>query len=118
MNDNNKRIAKNTLFLYIRMGILMFVGLYTSRVVLHALGVEDYGVYNVVGSFVMAFAFIQTPIISSIQRFLNFELGLANGRVDVIMNLSFLVHAVLVFVLLLLLNSLDYGILIAKWFCL
>ena len=46
-SQNNKRIAKNTIFLYIRMLILMFVSLYTSRVVLSALGVEDYGIYNV-----------------------------------------------------------------------
>ena len=47
--DNNKRIAKNTLLLYIRMLFMMIVSLYTSRVILDALGVEDFGIYNVVG---------------------------------------------------------------------
>lgn len=49
---NNKRIAKNTLVLYVRMLFLMFISLYTSRVILQALGVEDFGIYNVVGGFV------------------------------------------------------------------
>ena len=50
-NDNNKRIAKNTAFLYIRMLFVLFVSLYTSRVVLNTLGIEDFGVYNVVAGF-------------------------------------------------------------------
>lgn len=73
--SNNKRIAKNTIFLYIRMLILMLVSLYTSRVVLAALGVEDYGIYNVVGGIVVLFTFINNAMITSTQRYLNFELG-------------------------------------------
>ena len=56
--DNNKRIAKNTLVLYIRMLITLAVGLYTSRVILNTLGVEDYGVYNIVGGVVAMFGFL------------------------------------------------------------
>ena len=52
ISNNNKRIAKNTLLLYFRMLLTMVVSLYTSRVVLGALGVEDYGIYNVVGGVV------------------------------------------------------------------
>lgn len=73
--SNSKRIAKNTIFLYIRMLILMLVSLYTSRVVLAALGVEDYGIYNVVGGIVVLFTFINNAMITSTQRFLNYELG-------------------------------------------
>lgn len=58
MSDNNKRIAKNTAFLYIRMLFVLFVSLYTSRVVLNTLGVEDFGVYNVVAGFVTLFGFL------------------------------------------------------------
>ena len=54
-SDNNKRIAKNTLLLYIRMFFMMGISLYTSRVVLNTLGVEDYGIYNVVGGLVSMF---------------------------------------------------------------
>ena len=57
-SDNNKRIAKNTLLLYFRMLFMMAVSLFTSRVVLNTLGVEDYGIYNVVGGIVAMFGFI------------------------------------------------------------
>lgn len=72
---NNKRIAKNTLLLYFRMLFLMLISLYTSRVILDALGVEDYGIYNVVGGFVSMFALISAALTSASSRFLNFELG-------------------------------------------
>ena len=72
---NNKRIAKNAMALYIRMIVTMLVGLYTSRVILHALGVEDYGIYNVVGGFVSMFSLISGSLNGSVSRFLTFELG-------------------------------------------
>lgn len=72
---NNKRIAKNAAALYFRMIITMVVGLYTSRIILQALGVEDYGIYNVVGGFVSMFSLISASISGSISRFLTFELG-------------------------------------------
>ena len=75
---NNKRIAKNTLLLYVRMLILMLVSLYTSRVVLNALGVEDYGIYNVVGGFVAMFSIISGSLSAAISRFITFELGTGN----------------------------------------
>lgn len=73
--ENNKRIAKNTLMLYIRMLLIMVVNLYTSRVILQALGVEDFGLYNVVGGVVVLFTFINNAMVTSTQRFLNFEIG-------------------------------------------
>lgn len=76
MNDNsanNRRIAKNTIFLYFRMIFVLFVSLYTSRVVLNTLGVEDFGVYNVVAGFVSMFSFLNATLSSSMQRFYNFE---------------------------------------------
>lgn len=72
---NTKRLAKNTLFLYGRMLIGMLVSLYTSRVILEALGVVDYGIYNVVGGFVAMFAIISTALSNATVRFLTFELG-------------------------------------------
>lgn len=74
-NNNNKRIAKNTILLYVRMFITMLVGLFTSRVVLDVLGVEDFGIYNVVGGFVSMFAIVRAGLVSSTQRFLTFDLG-------------------------------------------
>lgn len=74
-SDNNKRIAKNTLFLYLRMFLMMAISLFTSRVVLSTLGVSDYGIYNVVGGVVAMFGLLSGSITNSITRFLTFELG-------------------------------------------
>lgn len=76
--QNNKRIVKNTMMLYVRMLLLMFVNLYTSRVVLNSLGVEDYGIYNVVGGFVAMFAILSGSLSASISRFITFEIGRNN----------------------------------------
>lgn len=75
---NNKRIAKNTLMLYIRMLLIMGVNLYTSRIILQALGVDDFGLYNIVGGVVVLFTFINNAMVASTQRFLNYELGRNN----------------------------------------
>lgn len=72
---NNRRIAKNTLFLYFRMLLLMIISLYTSRVILRELGVEDYGIYNVVGGVLALFTFINGSLYSATSRFLTYELG-------------------------------------------
>ena len=78
-SENNKRIAKNTLLLYFRMLLLMVVSLYTSRVVLNALGVEDFGIYNVVGGVVAMFSVISGSLSAAISRFITFELGRGDG---------------------------------------
>lgn len=75
---NNKRIAKNTLLLYCRMLFLMAVSLYTSRVVLNALGVEDFGIYNVVGGIVAMFTVLSGSLSAAISRFITYELGKEN----------------------------------------
>lgn len=78
MSDNtasNKRIAKNTLFLSVRMVVVLIISLFTTRIVLQALGVVDYGVYNVVCGFVAMFSFLNTSMSNGIQRFFNFEYG-------------------------------------------
>ncbi len=74
-SSNNKRIAKNTFMLYIRMFVMMLVSLYTSRIVLDALGENDYGIYNVIGGVVVLFSFLNSALLQATQRFLNFELG-------------------------------------------
>lgn len=79
-NYNNKRIAKNTFLLYFRMLFTMMVSLYTSRVVLATLGVEDFGIYNVVGGVVTMFAIISTSLSSAISRFITIELGKGDLR--------------------------------------
>lgn len=73
--SNNKRIMKNTILLYGRMIFMMAISLYTSRVVLSVLGVEDFGIYNVVGGIVIVLSFLNTSMAGATQRFLNVELG-------------------------------------------
>lgn len=77
-SENNKRIAKNTLLLYFRMLFTMTVSLFTSRVILNTLGVEDYGIYNVVGGIVTMFSVLSGSLSASISRFITFELGTRN----------------------------------------
>lgn len=76
--SENKRIAKNTLYLYFRMILVMAVSLFTSRVILNALGVDDYGVYNVVGGVVSLFSIISSSLSTAVSRFMTFELGTGN----------------------------------------
>lgn len=71
-SDNNKRIAKNTLLLYVRMLFTMAVSLFTSRVILNTLGVEDYGINNVVGGIVTIFSVLSGSLSASISRFITF----------------------------------------------
>lgn len=77
-SSNNQQMAKNTIFLYLRMFILLAVQLYTSRVVLEVLGVEDYGIYSVVGGVVAMFSFLNSAMTSSSQRYITYELGKGN----------------------------------------
>ena len=94
--SNTKRIAKNSVMLYFRMFILMVVTLYTSRVVLNALGVEDYGIFNVVGGIIVMLAFVNSAMTSATQRFLAFELGKKNKqRVKTVFNTSVIIHFVI-----------------------
>ena len=77
-SNNNKRIAKNTLLLYFRMFVMMAVSLFTSRVILQTLGVEDFGIYNVVGGIVAMMGMFNGAMSSSIQRYLSYEIGKEN----------------------------------------
>lgn len=72
---SSSRLMKNTFLLYFRMVLMMCINLYTSRIVLHTLGVEDYGIFNVVGGVIVMFSFISDGMMASTQRFLTFELG-------------------------------------------
>ena len=77
-SDNNKRIAKNTALLYFRMLFLMFIGLFTSRINLQALGIDNFGIYNVVGGVVAMFSILTGSLGVAISRDITFELGKGN----------------------------------------
>lgn len=100
--EGNIRIAKNSVFLAIRLVIIMMVSLYISRAVLHTLGVEDFGIYNVTAGFVSMFAFLNSSMTNAIQRFYNFELGKDRGMVTSVFNAAFLIQTALAAVVVLL----------------
>lgn len=101
--STSKRLAKNTAYMYIRMAILTVITLYTSRVVLQQLGVDDFGIYGVVGSVVAMFSSLRGLFATSTQRFVNFSMG--EGKYDkvcTIFNMSVLIHIIISSVLILL----------------
>ena len=106
--DAQKRIMKNTIMLYIRMIVLMAVSLFTSRVILQTLGVDDFGVFNIVGGVVISLSFISNTLISSTQRFMSYELGLGEkGNVYKVFSMSINIHAIFILVVLFLLESIG-----------
>lgn len=78
MESNSTRIAKNTIFLYLRSFFVLLISLYTSRVILEILGVEDFGIYNVVGGIIGLLSFLNSSMASTYQRYFNFEMGRKN----------------------------------------
>lgn len=110
-SDNNKRIAKNTLLLYLRMLFMMGISLYTSRVILNTLGVEDYGIYNVVGGIVAMFGFINGSMSAATQRYITFSLGKGNKeQLQKVFSTTLQIHAIIAAILILL------GEFVGLWF--
>lgn len=106
--ENTKRIAKNTLMLYVRMLFSMLVSLYTSRVVLNTLGVEDFGIYNVVGGFVGMFSIVSASLSSSVSRFITFELGRGDlEKLKKVFSTSLSIQIVLCLVIFVLLETIG-----------
>lgn len=104
--SDNKRLAKNTVLLYGRTLLVMAITLFTSRVILESLGIEDYGTYNVIGGFVAMFSMVGGTLITATQRFINVELGKKeDGNVNKIFNTAIGIHTILVIVLLLLFET-------------
>lgn len=98
---NNKRVAKNTLLLYMRMLFLMAISLYTSRIVLANLGVTDYGIYNAVGGFVAMFHVISGAMSTATQRFLSFHIGTqSQEKVSKVFSTAMTIHALLALLIL------------------
>lgn len=103
---DNKRIVKNTILLYFRSIAIMAIGLYTSRIVLQALGVDDYGLYGAIGSIVSMFAIINGVLSVGTSRFLTFELGRGDKeKLKQTFGAAFLMHCVLAIILLILLET-------------
>lgn len=112
---NNMRIAKNTMLLYVRTLLIMAVTLYTSRVVLEALGVEDYGIYNVVGGVIAMFAFIKSSMTSATQRYITFALG--KGDIEeqkLVFSTSLQIHIIISLLIILLGETIGLWFLLEK----
>lgn len=106
--SSNKQIAKNTLFLYLRMIVSIAVNLYTVRILWDVLGVDNYGIYNVVGGIVMMFAFLNTAMVASSQRFISYELGRGDMvRLQKTFSISILVHVFLAVLILILAETIG-----------
>lgn len=100
---NHNLILKNTILLYLRMFFVMGVSLYTSRLVLNILGVEDYGIYNIVGGVVALFVFLNNAMTTATQRFLSFYLGKElKENLEKIFSASMFAHLTIVVVVVLL----------------
>lgn len=111
MESNNKRIARNAVTLYVRMFISMAIGFYTSRVVLQALGVSDFGVYNLVGGIVVMMGMINGTLNSATTRFLTYGLGLKDeARLKTTFSTAFLTHAALSLIFLILAETIGLWI--------
>jgi len=112
--SNQKRIAKNTFVLYVRMVVVMLITLYTSRIVLKALGVDDFGLYGVIGGVVGLFAFLKTSMGKATQRFLNVEMVADDGDLKTVFRTSMTIHFLIAFVILVLAETIGLWFLNAK----
>lgn len=107
-STSNKRIAKNSLFLFIRTLFIMAISLYTSRIVLNVLGVEDYGIYNVVAGIVAMLTFLNSAMIQASQRYMNFAQGSGDLNLQInVFSTSILIHITIAVVVLIVLESIG-----------
>lgn len=104
---NNKQIARNTVVLYIRMIIVLLIGLYSSRVILNALGVVDYGIYNAVGGLVVMFSYIDSALSQATTRFYSYELPHSVERVNSIFNTSIVIQIVFAIIIIVIAETLG-----------
>lgn len=113
--SNNKRVAKNTIFLYFRMILLLSVSLYTSRVVLSTLGFEDFGIYNVVAGIVTMFSFINLALANSTSRYITYALGKGNiSNSRSVFTSCFITHVIIALVIVILSETIGLWFLLNK----
>ena len=104
---NNKRIAKNTLLLYVRMLFGMLVSLYTSRVILNTLGVEDYGIYNLVAGLVSLFAFMNSSLSGAASRFIAYSLGDGKNESKSVFSTILTIHSIVAVAIVIICESIG-----------
>lgn len=110
-NSRNKLMLKNTLFMYMRMLIMMLIALYTARVILQTLGVDDYGIYNVVGGIIVFFTILNNGLASASGRYITVEVGAGTKESGIkVFNVCLQAHAIIAFIILLLAESIGLWI--------
>lgn len=115
LSSNNIRIAKNTVMLYIRMLFVLFVSLYTVRVVLNALGAEEYGLYNVVGGVVVLFSFLTNTLATASQRYFAYEIGRNDDkRLNLLFSLTFVLYISFAIIILVLAETLGLWFVVSQ----
>lgn len=108
---SNQRIVRNTVFLYVRMILVLAITLYTTRLLLNALGESDYGIYNIVSGVVTMFAFLNASFTASIQRFYNYEHGInGNDGVNKVFNASCRIQIIIAIIIAVLLET------VGRWY--
>ena len=113
--SNSKRIAKNTLLLYFRMILIMVVSLYTSRIILNELGVEDFGIYNLVAGVVILFSFLSNAMITATQRYLSIAIGKKDEKyIQAVFSTSLLSQFFLIFFIFLAAETIGLWLINAK----
>lgn len=114
-SSRTNRILKNTVLLYVRSIIIMILSIYTSRVLLATLGVEEFGIYSVVGGIVAMLTSIKSVLASAVQRFINFEKGKGDNKaVNEIVCNSVIIHVILALLFILLLETVGYWYIVTK----
>jgi len=109
INTNTHRLIKNTGFMFFRMLVVMVVGLFTSRLILKYLGVEDFGIYNVVGSVIVLFSFLKQTLNAATSRFLSFEIGRGDSEgIKRIFSMSINCHIILAVILVFVLEIVGF----------
>ena len=104
----NRRLAKNTIVLYLRTIVTLAISLYISRVILEVLGIDNYGIYNIVGGFVSLFAIVSQTMVASTQRYMTFEIGKKEGEHSTkIFSTAFIIHCGLALILFVLFESIG-----------
>lgn len=120
MSSTAKRVIKNTGFLYVKMGITMFISLYTTRLILNSLGASDFGIFNIVGGAISMLGFLNAAMASATQRFMSYSEGEGNKeKQKIIFNISYVLHFIISFIVGLTLLIAGYfffnGILNIQW---
>lgn len=112
--NGTRKIIKNALYLYLRMFISMCIALITSRLILNTLGIENYGIYNIVGGIIVMFSFLNTTMAGATSRFITYELGKGNKYTQNIFSTALTIHFIIAIIVAILIETLGFWFLINK----